>query len=262
MGVLRVRLSIERRLIRTVEFLLFSWMHLQASIHPSMLATLFFDARRDLRCKYKEQCELPIDIILRFPVYRRSFNIFGYNRWTFLDPGPLSLFVFTSTGSSRSIRFSAIATNQHSFFIKMYTTLVLTALAATTLASPAPPASWTPPEWNDSCLCSYTAHQTADNIQTFFANYTNEFARALLTPDIVDYTDSVQFLMNNGTNCPQPLGSATFPNRKTLIDAQGAQGSIPWKNLNVFWDCENVFIRWASEQEPFVVRGIAIFRES
>lgn len=117
------------------------------------------------------------------------------------------------------------------------------------------------PTYHESCLCSTSAHQTADNIQKFFSAYTNEFARRLLTKDMVDYTDSVQFLMNNGTNCPQPLGTATFPDRKTLIDAQGAQGSIPWENLDVYWDCENIFIRWASKQQPFVVRGIAIFRK-
>ncbi|KAK5174207.1 uncharacterized protein LTR77_001287 [Saxophila tyrrhenica] len=101
---------------------------------------------------------------------------------------------------------------------------------------------------------------TADNVEHFFSQYTDAFARKLFTPDVVDYTDSVQFLMNNGTRaCPKPLGSQTFPNRTSLIESQGAMGSLPWKNENVFWDCKNVFIRWVSNQHPLRVQGIAIF---
>lgn len=157
----------------------------------------------------------------------------------------------------------------------MRTSSLLVAVAAAISTVAAYPSGWK----NSSCLCEWDAKKTADNVQLFFANYTNDFARALLTPNLVDYTDSVQFLENNGTNCPQPLGTATFPNRTSLIAAQGGQGSIPWQNTNVFWDCENVrrtrtllnerrladnrsqvFIRWESIQQPFTVRGISIFR--
>ncbi|KAK3054094.1 hypothetical protein LTR09_004872 [Extremus antarcticus] len=110
------------------------------------------------------------------------------------------------------------------------------------------------------CLCEKEAMAVADNVQHFFSNYSDEFARKVFTKNIQDQTDSVQFLMNNGTTCPAPLGSTTFANRKNLIKAQGAMGSLPWENENVFWDCKNVFIRWISKQDPFPVQGIAIFR--
>ncbi len=55
------------------------------------------------------------------------------------------------------------------------------------------------------CLCEKEAMAVADNVQHFFSNYSDEFARKVFTKNIQDQTDSVQFLMNNGTTCPAPV---------------------------------------------------------
>jgi hypothetical protein len=57
------------------------------------------------------------------------------------------------------------------------------------------------------------------------------------------------------------LGSVTFPSLHSLEAAQSKQPYIPWENLNVYWNCERVFIRWISKQKPQHVQGIAIVRK-
>jgi hypothetical protein len=45
------------------------------------------------------------------------------------------------------------------------------------------------------------------------------------------------------------------------MKAQSGQPVILWQNLEVFWDCKRLFIRWESAQSPQTVRGIAIVRK-
>jgi hypothetical protein len=62
----------------------------------------------------------------------------------------------------------------------------------------------------DYCLCAEEAHRVAKNFQQMFSNYTDELALRILSPDFSDFTDSVSWLMNNGTECPSPVSISTL----------------------------------------------------
>lgn len=61
-----------------------------------------------------------------------------------------------------------------------------------------------------ACLCVDTAHGVADNFEHLFKNYTKEFANSALSADYSDQTDSVAWLINNGTECPHPVCRTPF----------------------------------------------------
>jgi hypothetical protein len=89
-------------------------------------------------------------------------------------------------------------------------------LAAALTAVLAAPSGW----GSDYCLCEAEAHAVADNVEHLFKNYSTPFARRILTKDVRDQTDSVQFLMNNGTlSCPKPVGSSVLWCRLDLTSA-------------------------------------------
>jgi hypothetical protein len=60
------------------------------------------------------------------------------------------------------------------------------------------------PSWNPTrsteCMSDDDAQQVADNFKELIAAYSDELADSVLTEDFVDYSDSVNELINNG--CP------------------------------------------------------------
>ena len=64
-----------------------------------------------------------------------------------------------------------------------------------------------------ACLSEETAYGVADNYQHLFQNYTKKFAQSALSPNYTDQTDSVAWLINNGTECPHPV------RRRLLLNA-------------------------------------------
>jgi hypothetical protein len=56
-----------------------------------------------------------------------------------------------------------------------------------------------------ACLCERTAYGVSNNFEHLFKNYTEEFAQSALSADYTDQTDSVAWLINNGTECPHPV---------------------------------------------------------
>ena len=57
-----------------------------------------------------------------------------------------------------------------------------------------------------ACLCEQTAYGISNNFEHLFKNYTKEFAQSALSKEYTDQTDSVAWLINNGTECPHPVG--------------------------------------------------------
>ena len=57
-----------------------------------------------------------------------------------------------------------------------------------------------------ACLCEQTAYGVSNNFEHLFKNYTMEFAQSALSKEYTDQTDSVAWLINNGTECPHPVG--------------------------------------------------------
>ncbi|WPH01323.1 Hypothetical protein R9X50_00416200 [Acrodontium crateriforme] len=109
------------------------------------------------------------------------------------------------------------------------------------------------------CLTSVEAQQVADNFKQLISNYTSIFANETLAADFQDYSDSVSTLIDNGcNNAPQPLGVATFASRADFEKDQSSQPSIPFEQLNIWNNCNNVFIRWRTALTPENVTGIIV----
>lgn len=56
-----------------------------------------------------------------------------------------------------------------------------------------------------TCLLDFNAQKVANNFAILFSNYSAAFADQVLTVDYTDQTDSVSWLISNGTNCPKPV---------------------------------------------------------
>lgn len=55
------------------------------------------------------------------------------------------------------------------------------------------------------CLSDGDAAGVATNFANTFSNYSVEYANQVFTSNGADQTDSVAWLINNGTNCPHPV---------------------------------------------------------
>ncbi|CZT21585.1 uncharacterized protein RCC_07449 [Ramularia collo-cygni] len=118
--------------------------------------------------------------------------------------------------------------------------LALATLAVGALALPPAPSTC-------ACLDDKSAKRVANNFKTLITNYSNASAAAYLTPDVRDYSDSVNELINNGcSNGPAPLGTATFDSLVDFQAGQGSQPNIPFEILNIWYGCSAVTLRWRS----------------
>ncbi|KXL48206.1 hypothetical protein M433DRAFT_481620 [Acidomyces richmondensis BFW] len=109
-----------------------------------------------------------------------------------------------------------------------------------------------------SCMTQAEAQQVADNFQNLIANYSDTLANESLTVGYQDYSDSVTTLIDSGCTGPQPLGAATFDSRASFEAGQGSQPAIPFEQLNVWYNCDNVFLRWRTALTPEFVTGIIV----
>ncbi|KAI5368275.1 hypothetical protein Slin15195_G034080 [Septoria linicola] len=109
-----------------------------------------------------------------------------------------------------------------------------------------------------NCLNDETAKHVADNFATTFSDFSEEFVNSTYSIDFTDQTDSVGWLISNGTDCPHPLGSLTLASRREFLDAQATQPNLPFEIENVWHDCTNVFTRWRFAIQPQQVQGIAV----
>ncbi|KAK3707957.1 hypothetical protein LTR37_011809 [Vermiconidia calcicola] len=104
--------------------------------------------------------------------------------------------------------------------------------------------------WNSDskCLNKASAQQVADNYAELIRAYTDELAEATLTEDFVDYSESVNSLINT---CPQgsaavtlPLLQPTFSSLDEFKEGQGQQAPINFEQLDIRHSCDSVTIRW------------------
>lgn len=99
-----------------------------------------------------------------------------------------------------------------------------------------------------NCMTTAQAQQVASNYAELIRSYTQELADATLAVDFVDYSESVNSLINT---CPQgsaavtlPLLAPTFSSRAQFEAGQGQQAPINFEQLNIHHDCNSVTIRW------------------
>ncbi|KAK3109518.1 hypothetical protein LTR53_017148 [Teratosphaeriaceae sp. CCFEE 6253] len=114
-----------------------------------------------------------------------------------------------------------------------------------------------------TCMSADEANQVALNFNHLISDYSDELANASLTVGFVDYSDSVSTLIDSGCTGPQPLGVATFDSRAAFIAGQGGQPNIPFDQLNVWYNCDTVFLRWRTTLDfttpaPEFVTGIIV----
>nr|POE78549.1 hypothetical protein CFP56_60781 [Quercus suber] len=99
-----------------------------------------------------------------------------------------------------------------------------------------------------ACMSDPQAHEVAVHFKTLISAYTNASADAYLAEDFVDTSDSVITLIDGGCNGnPVPLGISTFNSRAAFEAGQGSQPNITFTILNVWHNCDTVFLRWKSD---------------
>ncbi|KAK5119959.1 hypothetical protein LTR85_007035 [Meristemomyces frigidus] len=108
---------------------------------------------------------------------------------------------------------------------------------------------------NDACMRDAQANTVAKNFEALISAYTNATANAVMTADVVDYSDSVISLMDSACPTSAPagsplpfvaLGTATFDSRSDFEAGQGGQPNITFELLNVWHNCDTVTLRWRS----------------
>ncbi|KAF2857723.1 hypothetical protein K470DRAFT_260548 [Piedraia hortae CBS 480.64] len=130
--------------------------------------------------------------------------------------------------------------------------------ACLALASALPEPMFRRFNFSASCMTNYDAQKVATNFKTLIDNYSDDLADAALTEGFSDYSDSVTTLIDSGCTGPQALGAATFDSRESFKAGQGAQPPIPFEQLNLWHNCDTVFLRWRSAQEPEPITGIIV----
>lgn len=111
------------------------------------------------------------------------------------------------------------------------------------------------------CMSTSEAQVVATNWGTLIANYTDELAIAATAENLVDYSESVNSLINT---CPQgaaaqtlPLLAASFSNRAQFMEGQGQQPPINFEQLLIHHDCKSVTIRWKTTNTAPVTPTLA-----
>ena len=130
-----------------------------------------------------------------------------------------------------------------------FTSLALLSLAAIgSIAAPA--VEKRSGTWHNhgSCLTDAQAKHVADQYGELIRAYSDELANEVLAKDFIDYSESVNTLINT---CPQgsaakplPLLTPTFSNRAQFKKGQGQQPAINFNILNLEHNCQTITIRW------------------
>lgn len=114
-----------------------------------------------------------------------------------------------------------------------------------------------------TCMSGDEANNVALNFNHLISDYSTSLAESALTAGFEDYSDSVTTLIDAGCTGPQTLGQATFDSRSAFIAGQGNQANIPFEQLNVWYNCDTVFLRWRTTLNftapaPQFVTGIIV----
>lgn len=186
-----------------------------------------------------------LQIVIQHSNLQNSNNIKSY---LLLCTVPAILFLFTHSGP-RVVQHSS---NSFRYTVPLHSIPTMfsfgTIIAASLLALGATAAPSQEKRNNGYCLNRSQAQQIATNYGTLIASYTDALANAALSPNFVDYSESVNTLINS---CPQgsaaqplPLLSPSFTNRSAFELGQGEQAAINFNQLNIWHSCDTVIIRW------------------
>ncbi len=76
------------------------------------------------------------------------------------------------------------------------------------------------------CMSDSQAQKVATNFKDLIATYSDALANATVAVDFVDYSSSVNTLINSGCTGPVNLNSATFASRAEFEVGQGGQPAM------------------------------------
>jgi hypothetical protein len=121
----------------------------------------------------------------------------------------------------------------------------------------------------DSCMSHNDAVLVAQKWAELITDYSDAKADAILTPNFVDYSQSVNTLINT---CPQgeaaeavtmDLLAATFNDRAQFKTGQGEQPPINFAQLQLWNSCDAVTIRWmttntVNQTDPNLEKGYVV----
>lgn len=110
------------------------------------------------------------------------------------------------------------------------------------------------------CIQDQAASKLATAFGTLISAYNKTIADTIIAPNFIDYSESINSLKNGGCTGPTPLTGPTFTSRATFESESAAQPALPFKILNYWFNCNNVIVRWQSDQSPQPVIGISVLQ--
>lgn len=109
------------------------------------------------------------------------------------------------------------------------------------------------------CLTNHDANTLATNFGKLISAYSEKLANQTLTCDFLDYSESVNSIIDGGGNSPVALLGPTFASRADYEALSSQQPSVPFQVKNVWFNCNSITVRWLSAQSPNPVVGITVF---
>ena len=92
-------------------------------------------------------------------------------------------------------------------------------------------------------LLDHLPGQSSDDAIPFQGN---ALANQILSPNLTDYSNSVNTIVNTGSVAPIPLLAPTFTSRDAFKAGQGTQPTFPFQQLNLWFTCTAVIVRLMS----------------
>ncbi|KAK5125785.1 hypothetical protein LTR85_012061 [Meristemomyces frigidus] len=111
----------------------------------------------------------------------------------------------------------------------------------------------------NACLTYHDASTLATNFGLLVSSYSQKLANETLAPDFIDYSESVNTLIDGGGDAPVALLGETFSSRAAYESASATQPSVPFAVQNIWYNCDTITVRWKSAQSPQPVIGISVF---
>ena len=111
-----------------------------------------------------------------------------------------------------------------------------------------------------ACIQDQEASKLATAFGTLISAWNGTLADIIIAPNFVDYSESINSLKNNGCSTPNPLLGTTFTDKASFKSESAAQPAEPFKITNYWFNCNNVIVRWQSDQSPQPVVGISVLQ--
>ena len=90
------------------------------------------------------------------------------------------------------------------------------------------------------CLTSYDANTLSTNFGRIVTTYSEKLANQTLAPNFLDYSESVNSLIDNGGTAPVALLGPTFSSRAQFEALSAQQPSVPFEVKNVWFNCDTM----------------------